>query len=95
MIDMNTYVNSHYYRKLQIGLEIALFSKLKHLDIFNIKGFGTIVFIFIVISTTFQPICPPAFFRCLLNSGIFMRKTIIRKHLMIKIIKLHLRNLDN
>ena len=39
--------------------------------IFIIKGFRTIVFIFIVISTTFRPICPPAFFRCLLNSGTF------------------------
>ena len=39
--------------------------------IFIIKGFRTIVFIFIVISTTFQPICPPAFFRCLSNSGTF------------------------
>ena len=38
---------------------------------FIIKGFRTIVFIFIIISTTFQPICPPAFFRCLLNSGTF------------------------
>ena len=28
------------------------------------KVFRTIVFIFIVISTTFRPICPPAFFRC-------------------------------
>ena len=36
-----------------------------------IKGFRTIVFIFIVISTTFQSICPPAFFRCLSNSGTF------------------------
>ena len=26
---------------------------------------------FIVISTTFRPICPPAFFRCLSNSGTF------------------------
>ena len=32
-----------------------------------IKGFRIIVFIF-VISTTFQSICPPAFFRCLSNS---------------------------
>ena len=39
--------------------------------IFIIKGFQTIVFIFIVISTTFQLICPPAFFRCLSNSGTF------------------------
>ena len=28
-----------------------------------IKGFWNIVFIFIAISTTFQPICPPGFFR--------------------------------
>ena len=39
--------------------------------IFIIKGFQTIVFIFIVISTTFWPICPSAFFRCLLNLGTF------------------------
>ena len=39
--------------------------------IFIIKGFKTIVFIFIVISTTFQPICSLAFFRCLLDSGTF------------------------
>ena len=39
--------------------------------IFIIKVFRTIVFIFIVISTTFRPICPPAFFRCLSNSGTF------------------------
>ena len=39
--------------------------------IFIIKGFRTIVFIFIVISTTFRPICPPAFFRRLWNSGTF------------------------
>ena len=36
-----------------------------------IKGFQTIVFIFIVISTTFRKICPLAFFKCLLNSGTF------------------------
>ena len=29
------------------------------------------VFIFIAISTTFWPICPPTFFRCLSNSGTF------------------------
>ena len=38
---------------------------------FIIKGFRTIVFIFIVISTTFRPICVPAFFRCLSNSETF------------------------
>ena len=36
-----------------------------------IKGFRTIVFIFIVISTRFWPIRPLAFFRCLSNSGTF------------------------
>ena len=39
--------------------------------IFIIKGFRTIVFIFIVIYTTFLPICPPAFFRYLSNSGTY------------------------
>ena len=39
--------------------------------IFIIMGFRTIVFIFIVISTTFRSICPPAFFWCLSNSGTF------------------------
>ena len=43
----------------------------EQLLIFIIKGFRTIVFIFIVIST-FRPICPPAFFRCLSNLGTFM-----------------------
>ena len=36
-----------------------------------IKGFRTIVFTFIVIAPTFQLIYPPAFFRCLSNSGTF------------------------
>ena len=31
---------------------------------FFIPGFRTIVFNFIVIFTTFRPICPPVFFRC-------------------------------
>ena len=39
--------------------------------IFIIKGFRTSVFIFINISITFRPICPPAFFKCLSNSGTF------------------------
>ena len=43
--------------------------------IFIIKGFRTIVFIFIVISTTFRPICHPAFFRCLLSK--FLRRSLI------------------
>ena len=36
-----------------------------------IKGFRTIVFIFTVISTTFRPMCPPAFFRGLSNLGTY------------------------
>ena len=43
----------------------------RSLMIFIIKGFRTIFFISIVISTTFRPICPSAFFRCLSNSGTF------------------------
>ena len=39
--------------------------------IFIIKVFRIVVFIFIVVSTMFQPICSPAFFRCLSNSGTF------------------------
>ena len=44
---------------------------IKNWESFIIKGFRIIVFIFIVISTTFRPICPPASFRCLSNSGTF------------------------
>ena len=39
--------------------------------IFIIKGFRTIIFIFINISATFRPIRPLAFFMCLSNSGTF------------------------
>ena len=42
----------------------------KDIRYFIIKGFQTIVLIFIVIST-FRLICPLAFFRCLSNSGTF------------------------
>ena len=43
--------------------------------IFIIKDYQTIVFIFIIISTMFWPICPLAFFRCFLSKflrGSFM-----------------------
>ena len=60
---------------------ISKFSVLAQCHFFNhpnsrynediIEGFRSIVFIFIVISTTFLPICPPAFFRCLWNSGTY------------------------
>ena len=39
--------------------------------IFIIKDFRTTVFIFIVISTTFRPICPSAFFKWLSNSATY------------------------
>ena len=39
--------------------------------IFIIKSFQSVVFIFIVIFTTFRPIRPPAFFMCLSNSGTY------------------------
>ena len=48
------------------------------LSLLSLRFFRTVVFIFIVISTTFRPICPPAFFRCLSNSGTF---TEFDKHL--------------
>ena len=47
----------------------------RSLLIFIIKVFRTNVFIFIVISTTFRPICPPAFFRCLLSK--FPRRSLL------------------
>ena len=52
----------------------------RSLMIFVIKGFRTIVFIFIVISATFRPICLPTFFSCLLSK-------FLRRSLMIFIIK--------
>ena len=54
------------------GIKLCLlWNERKTSLIFFIKVFRTIVFIFIVISTTFRPICPSAFFRCLSNSGTF------------------------
>ena len=41
----------------------------RSLLIFIIKCFRIIVFIFIVISTTFRPICRPAYFRCFVELG--------------------------
>ena len=54
-----------YYQTLLPKMQIYL--------VLIIKGFWIIVFIFIVISTTFQLICPLAFFRCLLNLGTYMQ----------------------
>ena len=64
------------YSCISVFLTYCLLSKFlrRSLMIFIIKDFRIIVFIFIVISTTFRPICPPAFFRCLLNSGTFTER---------------------
>ena len=59
---------------LYFGYELSKFL-IRSLLIFIIKGFRTIVFIFIVISATFQLICPPAFFRCLLSK--FLRWSLL------------------
>ena len=43
-------------------------------NIFIIKGFRSIVFIFIAILTSFRSICPLAFIRCLSNSGTYTKR---------------------
>ena len=62
--------NNIYLYKITSRIKLCKFLR-RSLMIFIIKGFRTIFFIFIVISTTFRPICPPAFFRYLSNSGTF------------------------
>ena len=54
-----------------VAREDAYKSEEDDTKIFIITGFWTIVFIFVVISTTFWPICPPTFFRYLSNSRTF------------------------
>ena len=71
------WVNFFFFFTYIIGLCWQIL--LKNSSIYIIKGFRTIVFIFIVISTMFRPI---------------KMKTIVWKPLMIKINKLCLRNLD-
>ena len=55
---------------------VVKISETKLVDFF-IKVFRTIVFIFIVISTTFWSIGPPAFFVCFSKSGTFMELRIL------------------
>ena len=63
-----------HHRHLHVPQLLRLSGKIQvFVYLFIFKGFRTIVFIFIVISTTFRPICPPAFFRCLSNSGTFRK----------------------
>ena len=59
------------FRDRYIAYKEVQISQFKKKLIFIIKGFWTIVFIIIVISTTFRPMFPPVFFRCLSNSGTF------------------------
>ena len=63
-------LNGFKYCYLTLIIQLLKFLR-RSFIIFIIKGFRTIVFIFIVISTTFWPICPLAFFRCLSNSATF------------------------
>ena len=64
---MKLWINMKYNHKKKLKIK----KNKRYYSFFIMKGFWTIVFIFIVISTTFWPICPSAFFRGLLNSGIF------------------------
>ena len=68
----------------------------RSLMIFIIKGFLTIVFIFIVIYTTFRPICPSAFFRCLSNSGTYMElRTLLNQRCRLFWFRLNLQPPDD
>ena len=62
--------NFNFFRLLTCFLWTSSLVRQSNLG-FILKGFWTIVFIFIVISTTFRPICSPAFLRCLSNSGTY------------------------
>ena len=68
-LDKNIYIFRHFCNWQYLMKE----EKKNISDFFIIKGFRTIFFIFIVIFTMFRPICPPAFFRCLSNSGTFTK----------------------
>ena len=63
--------NNATFRRLLHSIQIHIQRKDGVNNIFIIKGFLNIVFIFIFNATTFRPICPPAFFSCLSNSGTF------------------------
>ena len=63
-------LNIKFTRYLKCLYFVSDFLK-RSLIIFIFKGYQTIVFIFIVTSITFRPICPPTFFRCLSNSGTY------------------------
>ena len=62
-----------YYNLILIIFEFSHNSNIfiSWIMLFIIKGFRTVAFIIIVISTAFRLICPLAFFRCLSNLGTF------------------------
>ena len=66
-----SYIYIYIHRHIFIYTCIYKYIYTLPLYTFIIKGFWTIVFIFMIISSMFRMICPPAFFRCLLNSGTF------------------------
>ena len=68
LINTHTHRHTHIYVCVSVCLSVRACARTVFY-IFIIKGFRTIVFIFIVISRTFRLICPPIFFRCLSNSG--------------------------
>ena len=61
------YFSQLHYTCWLCGFKFSLIKQ--HEFIFIIKGFRTIFFAFIVISTTFRLICPLAFFRCFVELG--------------------------
>ena len=54
---------------MKLIISYKLFLDFNVYELYIIQGFQTIVFIFIVIFTTFRSICSPVFFRCLSNLG--------------------------
>ena len=65
--DVSSACDQHLKNLTKVSsLTIIVYAQLFY-SIFIIKGFRIIVLIFIVISTTFRPICSPAFSRCFLS----------------------------
>ena len=64
----NIYIYIYIYIYIDIYTNIAVKFLRQSLIIFIIQVFGTIVFIFIVIFTTFRSMCPPAFLRNFLSN---------------------------
>ena len=76
---IRTHLPCNFKRLLQLVTFSNVFLR-RSLMISIIRGFRTIIFIFIVISTIFRLICPPAFFKCLSNSGTFKELRTMSLH---------------